>query len=327
MEKIQPIILLGSARNGTTMLCNIVAEQSQVATIQHELHWGFHESNIYENLKYWGEFKTLDDYINFLEEYSSMDTFTISGLNKEDFYIEDYPKDFIEFYFMMMDTYAIKFDSKYWLTKIDPLYYLNNKELQNFINRLNARYENVKYISIQRNIHDVILSYLKMEGTYQKARDTKIGRIIAIFLGVSRYIVHYNATDKLLVRCNSCSFQYEHFIQNKDIDLKLLSDYLGLDFNSINQKYKPNSSFNQTKKKDKQLIIKSIISIFYYGMKFIPIFPKVILNLYENIKPKKRPDFWRLKKEKFFLHMYVKELTETSQFQLLEVLKERNNIL
>ncbi len=148
MKKVKPIILLGAARNGTTMLCNLATEHTEISSVQHRLHWGFHESNIYENIKFWGTFKTLDQYLYFLELYCSMDTFQITSLSKEHFYRENFPKDFLDFYFEMMDEFAIKQGSTYWLTKIDPLYLIDDKEMKIFLDRLKERYGEIKFISI-----------------------------------------------------------------------------------------------------------------------------------------------------------------------------------
>ena len=54
MKKIIPIFILGSARNGTTWLCNILCNHPEIVGAQHKVHWGIYESNIYKNMHYWG---------------------------------------------------------------------------------------------------------------------------------------------------------------------------------------------------------------------------------------------------------------------------------
>jgi hypothetical protein len=328
MNKPNPIILLGSARNGTTMLSNIISDIPGVCSLQHELHWGFHESNMYKNYKFWGNFDTLDSYIHFLELYSSMDTFKITGLKKDYFYRKKIPKDFLDFYFQMMDDYAIKQGSRYWLTKIDLQYFLHEQEYNDFINRLNKRYTDIKFISIQRNTNDVLASYLKMDGKFKKSRSTMLGGFFSQVLGVIRMSFYYFEINKLIINNNGLSFQFENVIKNREGCLDKILKYLGIKNNNvlINEKFKRNSSFSSDKEKNANKDKKNYhINLLMYIFDRIPMVSKFMLILIEKLKPsgRKYPDYWRLKKEKYFCELFQAEL-EAESNRLKDILQERS---
>lgn len=326
MKNIKPIIVLGSARNGTTMLCNLITEHPQISSVQHELHWGLHESNIYENMKYWGPFETLDKYLFFLELYCSMDTFQITGLQKQDYYNKQVPNDFLDFYFEMMDEFANKQGTAYWLTKIDPLFLLDNNDMKKFINRLHERYGEVKFISVQRGIIDVIRSYLKMEGKQKKLRETVAGKTFAFILGVVRYNSHYKKINLLLQEHNGLAFEFEAVVNNQESCRKVIADYLNLEHQEgpSSQIFRQNSSFEPSENKRTHITFKLLIRVLDRIVKVVPFLPEYLLVSYEKLKPKRFPDSWRLKKEKYFYEMFQNELHHEKQYKLLDLVKERS---
>src|SRR5210317_987322 len=101
MKEIIPIFSLGVARSGTTWLGNILCEHPEIIGAQHELHWGIHESHIYSNKMYWRDFSDKNNYIKFLEHYSSADYFNIIKGDKEYFYSNP-QESFYHFYLELM---------------------------------------------------------------------------------------------------------------------------------------------------------------------------------------------------------------------------------
>src|SRR5699024_1655551 len=125
-QEITPIIIIGSARNGTTNLENLVAAFPQVAGVEHWLHHGSQESNIYGNHWYWGDFTRPAQYIRFLYQYASSDYF--QQCNGDINYHLKHPQpNFYSFFLELMDQYTTMEGKKYWTTKLDPRFFYDDK--------------------------------------------------------------------------------------------------------------------------------------------------------------------------------------------------------
>ena len=95
---IMPVFIVGFTRNGTTWLGNILSQCFEITTARHELHYGFCETDIYENATYWGDFNTLNNYIFFLESYTNADLFKILEGDKN-YFINNRANNFYDFFF------------------------------------------------------------------------------------------------------------------------------------------------------------------------------------------------------------------------------------
>lgn len=83
---VNPVFVLGLNRNGTTWLPNILCNHPEICGAQHKVHWGIKETNICRHILYWNDFVKNDEFIKFLELYSSGDHFTLSEGDKRYFY-------------------------------------------------------------------------------------------------------------------------------------------------------------------------------------------------------------------------------------------------
>lgn len=160
---VKPLLVLGLNRNGTTWIQNILCNHPEIVGAQHKAHWGAHESGICRNILYWGDLSNNDQFIRFLELYSSADNFKLVKGDKDYFY-ENRPKNFTEFYLELMDNYARKENVKYWVTKLDPLFYKFPEMLEDFLERAKDRYDEIKFISIKREYKKVLESSMNMQG-------------------------------------------------------------------------------------------------------------------------------------------------------------------
>ena len=102
-SSITPVFYLGGPRNGTTWLGNILNTGFDIITPSHQLHYGFVESAMCKNKIYWKGFNTVNNYIRFLELYSSSDYFLLVNGDKEYFY-KNRSNDFYDFFFEMMES-------------------------------------------------------------------------------------------------------------------------------------------------------------------------------------------------------------------------------
>ena len=323
MIKLKAILVLGSARNGTTWLSNRLSNHSLISCPRHQLHYGYHECDVYRINKYFN-FKDTDKFIKFLEIYSASDYFNLARGEKHKFY-KNRPNNFYELLFRLLNNFAKKNNSKYWLLKIDPRLYLYREEWDKFISLLYDNVEEIKFVSIKRNIVDVIKSYLKMPGKNYEKRNRFVWRYFAIILQILRYNNHYYNISDIISENSGYSIKFSNFKKNHQISLKKLINYLDLKYEEdlTNKNFKKNTSHldktNSIKKlsqKEKKFLLK-INKIF----KKTPMINKKILQYYETKKNTQPSLYFRLLKNKYMSETLKKELDETGNYLIKELIK------
>jgi len=319
-NNITPIFILGGARNGTTWLCNTLGNHSEIASVRHVLHHGFHESSIFRKKQFFGDIKNDKKFIEFIEVFANSDHFILANGDKEYFY-KNRPKDFYEFFFQLMDNYATKQNKRFWLTKFDPSLLMNNNETAHFFERLNKRYSSFKLISIQRNFEDVIRSYLNMPGTYYKYRHSKTFCHIAAFKEAAQQNFLYKKINKLKEKYEIFSISFEDMKNNFKSIMENCMHFLELKYEENLEKryFKPNTSFTGNKRKIDITTFEKKLFKWVTKPRFIS---KTLLYLWE--KKKGIPDtlFFRLKRADLFPRNLVEEFEEQGEFDLAEIVKK-----
>jgi len=115
---INPIFVLGIARNGTTWLMNALSKNEHIVTPSHWLHHGAHETNFATMQKRAGSFDSTEEYISFVGKYSVDDVFILAQGEISDF-LSRKRQDYYEMFFDLMDSYAEKNAAHYWAVKMD----------------------------------------------------------------------------------------------------------------------------------------------------------------------------------------------------------------
>jgi hypothetical protein len=320
---ITPIFVLGSERNGTTWLCNILCQHPQIVGAQHKAHWGIHESFIYRHLRYWGDFGNDRNFITFLELYSTGDYFRLVEGDKQYFY-NHRPESFVDFFLTLMDQYAQKHDAVYWTTKLDPSFYYRPKRLHDFISRLDQHYDGYKFIGIKRDFIPVLKSYLKMQGKAHQHRTWPLVRQGATCLETAKYAVHYDGIKKMVDRYNGLLLSFTDLKNNRKETVHRIVDFLDLDDspNLLNDAYIANSSFMGRQGQNEGL---SRIEAFLARKLLLPAFRhsrlgEGILKLRDLQKGNECPLFWRLLRLKYMAQSFSDELIQTEDIGLHEVL-------
>src|SRR5690606_212088 len=125
-KKITPIFVIGAARNGTTNLCNLLSEIPSVAGATSIYHYGTCESSILRNKLYWGDLSQFENYFYFLSQIQYDDFFNIVNGNIQDL-LEKRPSNYFDFICDLMDRFALEKRCDFWLTKLDPLFFIHTE--------------------------------------------------------------------------------------------------------------------------------------------------------------------------------------------------------
>lgn len=309
---ITPVIYLGAPRNGTTWLGNILIKSFKVSSAYHPLHYGIHESNIYRNYKFWGNLESLNNYISFLELYSSSDYFKLVDGNKDSFY-EKKHSNFYSFFFELMDQYALSNNSNHWCTKLDPDIFLEVGAIDKLMSQINLRYDNVKYISIKREYPEYLRSYINMGGhSYKKRLKNKF---VANILAAARYKLNYRKIQKIINNNSALHIDFQELKDNYEKQINRIEEYLGLSYFPSTLDIPRNSSFDKPKTAESFSITSKLI---FNIINVIPSIDWLILKLNNKITPKRNPFSHRLLKSKFFKEELHNEFRITNNSRLLK---------
>lgn len=319
-SNITPVFYLGAARNGTTWLGNILHEVFGISTAFHPLHYGINESAINKNNKYWGDLSNNDNYIKFIELYSKSDFFLLVDGDKEYFYRN--PQDnFFEFFLTLMDQYAIKNNKTNWCTKLDPDFYENLSDLDYFINLINKRYEQVKYIGIQRAHSQYLKSYVHMSGRFHTLR-SKL-KPLAYILGSARYHLYYRSISNIIKDQNAILIKYEDLKQNYKDEIENISTYLNIKQLKNEVTSQKNSSFKKTDSKN----ISSLATVIHKVLSKSFYVNYLILKFYSKIVNKDPQLYYRILKSKYFQDRLITDLEKTHDFQIIDLIKSKKDLI
>jgi len=263
----KPIFILGVQRSGTTWVANILCLHSKIAGIQADRHEGIHESVFFSNVKdRFGDLNNDNDFIEFIETFSNSDYFILSQLDKNYFY-ENRPHSYDDFFKMMMDKYAEKQNAEFWLEKT-PVHTIYYKELLKI-------FPDAKFIVIKRNLMDSIKSDVRMRSFYGNIQKIfSISRLMIIFFLTFRYFLYYSAVKHKNKEKKFLLINYEDLKNDRLEITKKICRYLSIDFEEqlLNDKYKQNTRFFSEKER-KEILTKTeilLIKLFAFFLKLIP---------------------------------------------------------
>lgn len=319
-----PVFVLGSPRNGTTWLSNILGSHPSIGSIQHEAHWGTHESSIFTNWLYWDHFESTDDFIEFVELYASADYFRISDV-EDKYFREDLPDDFLDFYFALMDRHASKNGCRYWTTKIDPLIYPHQSARRALFDRIEARYSDAKFIAVQRSLKGALRSYLSMQGQQTQKRNHLGVREMALSLQTARYASHYTEIESILSNQEGLLFQFRELNDHRAEVAARIIDFLNLSHapSVLDDEYPANSSFKGRSRQPKipRWELFTCLHVLRPLFFLFPVLAHTVLLIRDRLRDRNGPAlYWRLLKLQRMPDHLKNELKAAGQVGLLEVL-------
>lgn len=314
---VNPIFILGLPRNGTTWIMNSLTKNDNIVTPQHWLHYGAHEANFSKINRSFGSFKTYDQYIDFIGSWSLDDFFILARGDVDDF-IEKPRTDYIDLFLDLMDNFAIKNDTKFWVIKMDPDLYWNG-DLFNFWERVKSRYTNPKVISILRKDSDAVRSYISMEGPLSQRRAKHAS--LATLLGFARQVYGRSVITDFVKKEGGFHIDYEELRFSQREMEKQVDQYLGVNGSlgtNLDDQYFRNSSFNRSDGPETVGALNSIISRIASN----PLIAKMTINVCERTKNRRTLFTHRILKYEYNPDALVSELKQNRSEALLEKLRE-----
>ena len=315
-SEIIPVFYIGVQRSGTTWLGNILTDVLQIPTAKHPMHYGVKESAIYRTKKYWGELNEPDQYIQFLELFTSSDYFQLVKGDKAFFYNNHY-SDFYELYMELMDQFAVRQGRNTWVTKLDPAFFSDEKALRDFEKVVRERYGEAKFIFVIREYNSYIHSYLRMGGASFAKRNSFWRKYFAILTGTAFYFYYNRKIKNFIESNNGLEISYESLRGNYDQTLEKLGNFLRTETKNKSSKtkeYPRNTSFAKRKKNSNSFLI-PLSKIIFEKSNFLA---ACLVKLRIAMSRPRNPLTWRLLKSKYFQEDFKIELKASGQQQLVD---------
>lgn len=229
VSAIQPIIIIGVNRNGTTLLANTIIKNFKVAALHHPLHFGFFESNIYVNDSYYGTFETKEDFEQFLEIYAQTDAFAIAGIEKEWFLNRTYTR-FIDFFLDLHEELCRRSGSNRFLLKFDPGIFAHYSDLKDIMALFNHRYASLKFICIKRDFEEYLSSQVHMNNTSYSGLKGTLRKGLKKWTASAYYHYFYKKMQSFNLRYSGMHLKFKELTQNKEKTLEKISSFIELPF-------------------------------------------------------------------------------------------------
>ena len=240
MNAIRPVFVLGKHRSGTTWLANQLCAHADVAGVQHDRHFGIHESAYFERVS--GRFGDLDvgtNYVEFVRVLGASDYFRLAGAT-EDFLYSLWPTTYEDVFRAVMDRFAEQQGATHWVEK-SPGHTPR-------VAKLHAMYPDARFIGIVRDPMDVVRSAtarsMATPGSSQEplVRARRIARVVTSWAYYNRAMEDFARRSDTL-RIVTYRRLREH---NTDV-LQELCNHLGLTFDARMQAdaFQRDTSFGQ----------------------------------------------------------------------------------
>jgi len=249
---VTPLFILGKQRSGTTWLANQLCRHPDIAGIQHQRHFGIHESAYFSSVMgRYGSLKVPENFVEFVKVMAGSDYFRLAGVSEE-FLLSMWTTGYAEIFRAVMNHFAEKSGAKYWLEKTPahtPL-----------VDTLANIYPDALFIGIFRNPQEVAASSLKLE---TNENPNTVNSKFKRKLFISRNILslsYYNKKLKSFQKRSDRIYTVEYKEMKFDLEKTLhhICQHLGLPWNDavLGQSYKPNTGFKE-KSERKALITNS----------------------------------------------------------------------
>lgn len=235
---VRPIFVIGLNRSGTKWLSNELARHPEIFAILND-KTGIRETNMFRGLGRKFDVRKFDDFVGMIQLWSTTDFFERTGVDKSRlFQLDPLPTDSYLLFAALMSMAAEQHGKRCWLQKGPPLAGLE----------LAARFSDAFFVAIRRDMHDQIISHVKLSGNRS-------------FLNLARATFAYVRDVRILgrfCRLTGCPIvEYSDLEKNKESLLAGLIDRVGLSpmAGSVTEgaSLLPNSSFQSGESREQFL--------------------------------------------------------------------------
>jgi hypothetical protein len=238
-QRARPIFVVGKQRSGTTGLANHLCEHPSIAGVQHEAHWGIHESGYYPYVV--DRYGPLDRWSNFREfvaVMSASDYFRLTGVGTE-FMLSLYPTSYSDFFGAVMRKFARRRGAQYWIEK--------TPEHTKYALQLARTYPSASFIGLVRPVEDVVASSVANIETSQNNAPNR-ARLLTLIRLVLGWTYYAKSIAELKRQCPSRTLfvRYEDFQARPSRLLQDICGHLHLEYDEAMETvpYARNTSFS-----------------------------------------------------------------------------------
>jgi len=258
-QRARPIFVIGKQRSGTTGLANHLCEHPSIAGVQHEAHWGIHESGYYPYVV--DRYGPLDRWPNFREfvaVMSASDYFRLTGVGPE-FMLSLYPTSYSAFFGAVMRAFARRRGAQYWIEK--------TPEHTKYALQLAHTYPASTFIGLVRPVEDVVASSLAHAEASPKngPKRARLRTLIRLVLGWTYYAKSI-AELKRQFPNRTLFVRYDDFQARPSRLLQNICDHLHLEYDETMETvpYGRNTSFSEDSSrrqtlKDREKVLISLL--------------------------------------------------------------------
>lgn len=221
-----PIIYFGLDRSGTTWLGNLLGHHLNLSVVSHQEHFGILESAPFAHQRYFESLPRESRFGDFFNQYVDSDYFLVAGISQNHFKDKEYD-DFYSFFFDLMDAVAEKDHCEHWITKLDQAIFVERRNLDEFMKRLNERYGTSKLIYISRDFESYIKSKFK-QSSANLGRRFHWKRIFLLVYSSAQYYHLNRRMEEFTTETSGCHTRYEQLRHHRDLTISKIASEIDL---------------------------------------------------------------------------------------------------
>ncbi len=226
---VQPILVVGMNRSGTTWLTNILCNHPQIAGVQSPDHYGIIETNMFGHFQeMFGDLRFEENYRGLIELWSRTDFFRTAGANRRQLHQwSPHPTSYMEILQSVLDDFARRQQCPYWVQKVSPLRLHYLEELP----------QRARLVVILRQPVPTIRSAAQL--IKNGNRHIWTGKI------AFGYALQRKLLKRLIRTTRPCVVHYEALLEDAGGTVGRICEHLQLPFDAslLEQRYERNTSF------------------------------------------------------------------------------------
>lgn len=323
MTSICPIFVLGSARHGTTWLGNLLSNHREISGVTHASHWGQVEARLLSTRRFAGDLRDGRRFVRFVESYAAADFARAAGATRQDLYALRHQSAY-EIQLSLLDRLASAAGHRYWVTKLEPQFFHQPRELAEFLRQLDVRYPTCRFVSIQRPLAPVLESYLEMQTSESRRRQTPLASFVASGLQTARYALHRRGIQRLIAQRQGLAVDFDALRADTAGEFARICDYLGVshDTQALSLPWQKNASAGAgaLPQRRKQFLAWWGTHVWLPLFGSLPLVARILLRAWDRAKGNGCPWYYRILQLEQLPDSLRGELVQSQETHLLNLL-------